>query len=205
MTKTAQSSADEVKHTPAANERPASASGAKLPPPVFHDLTEGTGPRDEVVYAAWQKHMANGFDQNSEMFRKTLDAFLQPYWLTVLMYQVMFGLGILGVVAAAVLGVWQGLGFAILFGGLSIVAFLTFFISQPLRSLEQNLQFITWLGVIYNTYWARLMYATDPDTVQQDLEDIKQTTIKDLQVLIDKQAKLVTKRPGFGKKSEAQE
>ena len=84
---------------------------------------------------------------------------------------------------------------AVLFGGLSIVAFLAFFISQPLRALEQNLQFITWLGVIYNTYWARLMYATDPDTVQEDLEDIKQTTIKDLQILIDKQATLSAKRP----------
>lgn len=167
--------------------------GSKLPPPVFHNPTEG--PRDEVVYAAWQKHMANGFDQNSEMFRKTLDGFMQPYWLTVRMYQVLFGVGILGVLAAAVLGVWQGLGFAVLFGGLSIVAFLAFFISQPLRALEQNLQFITWLGVIYNTYWARLMYATDPDTVQEDLEDIKQTTIKDLQILIDKQATLSAKRP----------
>jgi len=169
---------------------------SKLPPPLPPiALLEVPGERDPVVYAAWQKHIAKGFDQNSEMFRKVLDAFLRPYWLTVRMYQVLFAVGIIGIVAAVILGVWRGFEFAVLFGGLSIAAFLAFFVSQPLRSLEQNLHFITWLGVVYNTYWTRLMYANDPATVQTDLEAIKQNTIKDLTALIDKQAELAAKRP----------
>ena len=49
---------------------------------------------------------------------------------------------------------------AIAFGGLSVGSFLLFFIRQPLQALEENLEFITWLGVAFNTYWTRLMYLT---------------------------------------------
>ena len=91
------------------------------------------------------------------------------------------------VAAAALLGVQQGISSAALFGGLSVLAFLGFFVSKPLRALERNVQFITWLGIVYNTYWARLMYATDPDTVQEDLEAIKTAAVRDLTVLMEVQ------------------
>ena len=143
MTKTQTTRDDEKIPAPTFSGPPN--GGSKLPPPVFH--SSDAGDRDEVVYQAWQQHMVQGFAHNSEMFQKILDGFMQPYWLTVRMYQVLFGLGITGVVVAAVLGVWQGIGYAIIFGGLSIVAFLTYFVSQPLRSLEQNVQLITWLGI----------------------------------------------------------
>jgi hypothetical protein len=79
---------------------------------------------DPEVYEAWKKHIVGGFEQNNEMFRKLLDAFMRPYWLTVSMYRVMFLIGVLGFVAAAVLGVERGIGFAVLFGGLSVASFL---------------------------------------------------------------------------------
>ena len=66
---------------------------------------------------------------------------------------------------------------------------------RPLRSLEQDLIFITWLGIIYNTYWSQLMNATDPKTVRQDLEAIT-TTLKDLNHLADKHEKQAGQRPG---------
>ena len=44
-----------------------------------------------------------------------------------------------------------------LFAGLSAATLLAPFVRNPLRSLEENLQFITWLGVIYNTHWTRLL------------------------------------------------
>jgi hypothetical protein len=145
---------------------------------------------DADVYAAWKKHIIVGFEQNNEMFKKVLDAFIRPYWLTVNMYRVLFAVGILGFVAAVVLGVTQGFQFAAIFGGLSVAAFLTFFVSQPLRALERNLHFITWLGVIYNTYWTRLMYANDNATIQKDLDEITKTTIAELEQVIDKHTEL---------------
>ncbi len=154
-------------------------------PPIFGNL--GQAPRDDAVYAAWQRHMISGFSQNNEMFRKTLTAFIWPYWLTVGFYAALVVVGIGSFVAAAVLGARQGISSAALFGGLSVLAFLGFFITKPLRALERNVQFITWLGIVYNTYWTRLMYATDPDTVQEDLEAIKTAAVRDLTVLLEVQ------------------
>ena len=154
------------------------------------------GQVDPEVYDAWKSHIINGFKQNNDMFNNVLDAFMRPYWMTVWMYRILFAVGLLGFLAAAVLGVLRGVTFAAVFGGISVVTFLAFFIGQPLRALEQNLQFITWLGIIYNTYWTRLMYTNDVATVQADLESITRTTVESIQQLIDKHAELAGKRPG---------
>ena len=68
-------------------------------------------------------------------------------------------------------------------GGLSIGAFLTFFISRPLQALEENLQFITWLGIIYNSYWAHLTFASDAETFQAELEDATNDAIENIQTI----------------------
>ncbi len=179
---------------------------SKLPfpgslPPFQIDPEPGdpSGGPSDTIKQAWERHIANGFDQNSQMFKTLLDAFMRPYWITVRMYQALFVLGVLALIAAAVLGVWQGINYALLFSGMSVAAFLSFFISQPLRALEQNLAFVTWLGMIYNTYWTRLMYAGNRATAQEDIEDIKRTALADLAALIDKQASVAGKRPGVGK------
>jgi hypothetical protein len=54
---------------------------------------------------------------------------------------------------------------------------------------------IIWLGLIYNTYWTRLMYANDPTNIQDELEKIITTTIAEMEKLADKQAELSGKRP----------
>ncbi|MBI5878287.1 MAG: hypothetical protein HZB53_11610 [Chloroflexi bacterium] len=154
------------------------------------------GKVDPDVYDAWKKHTVMGFQQNSEMFRKLLDAFMRPYWLTVWMYRTLYIVGLAGFVVAALLSVWRGWEFAAIFGGISVVTFLAFFIGQPLRALEQNLEFITWLGLIYNTYWTRLMYANDAEKMQADLEAINKAAVADLSALIDKHVAVAAKRPG---------
>jgi hypothetical protein len=150
---------------------------------------------DPVLYEAWRNHMIAGFEQNNVMFKRVLEAFMRPYTLTVAMYVALFLVGIGGFIAAVVLAVTQGLQFSVLFGGMSVLAFLAFFTSHPLRALEQNLLFITWLGVIYNTYWTRLMYANDNRTVQHDLDSIERNAINELSRLVDKHDKLALRRP----------
>jgi hypothetical protein len=180
---------------PAAAGTPPGAPGSLgLPPP-----REATGMTkvDAKVHAAWVDHQVTGFAQNKLMFQKVLSAFMWPYWITVVMYGLLFVVGIAGFVFAVILGYLKGLEFALAFGGLSVVAFLTFFIRQPLTALEDNLQFITWLGIIYNTYWTRLMYANDGATVQKDLVDITNTTLQEMDQLVDKHAAMASKRPGL--------
>jgi hypothetical protein len=157
-------------------------------------------PEDKVAQAvrqAWGEQTIAGYQQLQTMFDQVLKAFIGPYWLTVHMYYILFLVGVLGFIAAAVLGALYGIEFALLFGGLSVAAFLTYFVSGPLQALEQNLMLITWLGLLYNTYWTRLLYANSPDPaqIQRDLEAISQATLNEVRLLIDKHDQLSSKRP----------
>ncbi len=76
-----------------------------------------------------------------------------------------------------------------------VVAFLTFFLSRPLQALEENLQFITWLGIVYNTYWTRLANAQDPQTFQADLAQTTEAAVTQLKQLVDTHGERSGKRP----------
>ncbi len=159
---------------------------------------------DPELYAAWRKHIQQGFENNQTMFGRVLDGFMIPYWTTIWMYRALFGVGIGTFVVAAILGLISALGWgnastalggSVLFGGLGVVAFLTYFVNRPLQALEENLQFITWLGVIYNTYWTRLAYTSDLATVQQELKIATDDTVAQIKELMDKHTELSGKRP----------
>jgi len=151
---------------------------------------------DPELYAAWRKHMENGFKNNETMFKNILEAFMNPYWTTVWMYRILFGVGVAAFVVAALVALIQNnIVTTLVFGGLSVAAFLGYFISRPLQALEENLQFITWLGVIYNTYWTTLAQAQDPATYLQDVDKVTEETIGRIQVLMDKHTERSGARP----------
>ena len=121
---------------------------------------------------------------------------MRPYYTTVWMYRILFGVGILSFLVAAGMSAWTNDSrFGLIFGGLSIAAFLSYFISRPLQALEENLQFITWLGIVYNTYWTRLACMIDQSTVQKDLQEAIQDATSEIEKIIDKHAELRGKRP----------
>ncbi|MBX2998192.1 MAG: hypothetical protein KF893_06730 [Caldilineaceae bacterium] len=153
---------------------------------------------DPTLYEYWREHIHQGFQRNNRMFDTILDAFMRPYNTTIWMYRILFGLGIAAFLVAAGLGAWlREPVFSLIFGGLSIVSFLTYFLGRPLQSLEENLKFITWLGIIYNTYWTRLVYMMDSETIHADLEDATQDAINELERLLDKHHDFSGKRPGL--------
>lgn len=153
---------------------------------------------DPELYAAWSKHIQQGFENNQVMFGRVLDAFLNPYWTTVWMYRTLFGVGIAAFVLAGALAIFQAnLGATVLFGGLSVAAFLSFFISKPLQALEENLQFITWLGIIYNSYWTRLVQAQDPNTFETIIKEATGDAIEQIQELMKQHGERSTNRPGL--------
>jgi hypothetical protein len=143
--------------------------------------------------------MVNGFKHNEDMFQRTLAAFMRPYHLTIWMYVALFVVGLALFVIAAVAGLYGGQPVvAIAFGGLGVGAFTVFFVREPLHALEENLEFITWLGVAFNTYWTRLMYVMDAETVQEDLKAAERDFTRTVERLITKHASLRQKRPGSG-------
>jgi hypothetical protein len=166
---------------------------ARLPIPN----TERLAALPPELREAWTQYMIKGFKNNEKMFKTTLDAFIKPYNITIALYVTMFVVGILLFLVAVIIG-FQGdqpvtaLGFA----GLSVISFLVFFIRQPLQALEENLEFISWLGVAFNTYWTRLMYISDQDKVQQELKEATEDFSNMVEKLIGKHAELRGKRPG---------
>lgn len=163
---------------------------SKLPLPQMPDPTGH-------LKTAWTQYMIKGLKQNEQMFQTTLKAFMKPYHLTVWLYATLFVVGIGLFVVAAIIGLRDGNSVvAIAFAGLSVAAFLAFFVQQPLHALEENLEFITWLGVAFNTYWTRLMYMTDPKTAQTELKAAEDDFRASVERLIAKHAELRGKRPG---------
>ncbi|MBV7327155.1 peptidoglycan DD-metalloendopeptidase family protein [Chloroflexi bacterium TSY] len=156
---------------------------------------------DPDLYKAWSEHIKQGFQNNGVMFNRVLDGFMTPYYTAVWMYRILFAVGILAFLAAIVLAMvlppGQSVGTAALFGGLSAASFVAYFLSRPLQALEENLQFITWLGIVYNTYWTRVTYAMDQDTFHKQIEDANNDAIKSIKEMLDKHAVHSSKRPGL--------
>jgi hypothetical protein len=173
-------------------------NSSKLPLPLPLPPTSAGAVPPELK-AAWTQYMVGGFKQNAQMFQRTLEAFMKPYRLTVWLYAILFAVGIALFVVAAVAGLGKGDSVvAIAFAGLSVATFLAFFLRQPLHALEENLEFITWLGVAFNTYWTRLMYMSDPKSAQAELKDAEDDFRASVEKLITRHAELRGKRPGGG-------
>jgi len=152
---------------------------------------------DAELSKVWADHMKLGFTQNQEMFRKVLNSFMGPYQTTVSLYKLTFGIGIGLFVAAAVLSLLTREAlFGLIFGGLGLGVVLSFFISQPLRALEQNLQLIAWLGVSYNNYWTRLMHVQNTETALADIKSAGDDFHKGMLEIVQTHADISSKRPG---------
>lgn len=165
-----------------------------LPRPWPGDATDAAVPPE--LRAAWLEHMVEGFKQNERMFQDTLQAFMKPYRLTVWLYAAIFAVGLGLFLVAAVLGLRGGESVtALAFAGLGVTSFLAFFLRHPLRALEENLECITWLGVAFNTYWTRLMYMSDPATVQTELRAAEADFQASVEKLIAQHAALRERRP----------
>jgi hypothetical protein len=167
---------------------------ARLPRPG----TPSTLAADPELLAAWHKHVANAFANNQTLFQGVLRGFLRPYWTTVWMYRILFALGVLSFVLAAALAILGGRTPAVfVFGGLSAITVLGYFFNRPILALEQNLQFLTWLGILYNTYWTRLTLLNDEQTVQSDINALTTETIGRVKDLVAEHAKRSQARPGL--------
>jgi hypothetical protein len=186
----------------ARNVRPSphpSEPSRRLPEPASSQSTDPSGAvRDPELYAAWKTHIENGFANNQLMFQQLLNGFMNPYWTTVWMYRILFGLGVASFVVAAGLSAFSNKeGYTLVFGGLSALSLLAYFFNRPLQALEENLQFITWLGLIYNSYWTRLVYLNSQPDVQKGLQDATDDAIQRIKELMTAHAKRSGKRQQF--------
>jgi len=150
------------------------------------------------LYKAYVKHIEAGYRNNDRVFGRVLNAFLLSHYSTLVMYWILFVVGIVFFVAAVSLALFQKevLGGTV-FAGLSVVSFLIYFISGPTQAVEENLIYTTWLGVIYNSYWTHLAWATKPDDAQAALDKATTDALQQLTTLLDRHAQSVKARPSI--------
>lgn len=176
--------------------QPGAPAAAPLPAPgpAGKSLQE----TDPELYKAWSEHIAAGYRNNQTMFDRVLSAYMLPYYTTIVLYVILFIVGI-GAFIAALWSAYNGQAWGVTatFAGLSVVTLLSFFVRNPLKSLEQNLIFITWLGLIYNTYWSRLTNTFDSTTVHQELDDATNKTIASIKELLAAHRDYSKDRPGL--------
>ena len=161
---------------------------------------------DPDLLALWRKHVADSIATHQTLLDKVRQGVLRPYWTTVWMYRILFALGVLAFGVAASVAFSSGRALTtLLFGTLSATAILGYFFNRPAVALAQNLQHLTWLGIVYNTYWTRLTLLRDERTIHRDIHrdihyDINTVTdeaIGHIQSLVAAQAQQSTARPGL--------
>ena len=155
------------------------------------------------LYQAYVKQIKEGYENNGRLFESVRRAFMRSHTSTVIMYWILFGVGVGTVLTGIVLALIPNQVVAgAIFAGLGVVAFITYFISRSTQSVEENLIYITWLGVIYNSYWTHLAWATQRETAQLELDKATTDAIQELKKLVDRHAVSVKGRPGLSGSTE---
>jgi hypothetical protein len=148
------------------------------------------------LYEAYVKHVKEGYENNGRIFDNVRQAFMRSHNSTVAMYWILFVAGVSAVVAGIVLAVIRKEVVAgAVFAGLGAASFIGYFITRSVQSVEENLVYITWLGVIYNSYWTHLAWATQQDTAQAELDKATVDALQQLEKLVDRHAESLKRRP----------
>ena len=178
--------------------QPATTKGSDAGEPFYVDqeTMERYPDLSEVLYENWVNYVKQGYEKNDRVFQRILDTFLRSYNHTLIMYWALFVVGIGLFVTAAVLAFVNedSIVPAAVFGGLGVVTFLSYFVGRSVQSIEENLEFITWLGLIYNTYWTRLAWTFEHRGSQEVVKEATDLAIKQLEQMIDKHAAARGKR-----------
>ena len=192
QTSSVQRSADQSAATPV-DAKPPLVVQTPLP-----SVPENYSKEHRELYEAWVDHIKAGYENNDQIFQRILDAFMRSHNSTVIMNWILFGVGIGFFVTSVSLALFRDSAVpAVLFGGLSIGAFLTYFLTRPTQAVEENLQYVTWLGIIYNSYWTRLAWSFDEESAQKVLDEATEDAIAQLKDLVERHAESTGKRPNL--------
>lgn len=173
----------------APNFAPPPAEPANLAPGLKRDLDQ-----------AYVKHVKDGYENTDSVFKRIMRAFLISHYSTVIMYWLLFAVG----VALVVIGFLSQNIWATLVAGFGVAGFVAYFITRSIISVETNLIYITWLGVIYNTYWVHQQWSRDPEKAQLELDKASQDAIDQIKEMLDRYDLTVKGRPKLPVKPPAQ-
>ena len=160
-------------------------------------VPEGYDKEHPELYAAYVEHVKSGYRNNDAVFNRIMNAFMRGHYSSLIMNWLLFIIGI-GFFTATGISALAGapVTSTLVFGGLGTVTFVSYFLTRPTQAVEENLQFITWLGIIYNTYWTHLMWVVDQETAQEQLDEATKDAIERLKEMMERHAEISGNRPG---------
>lgn len=111
-------------------------------------------------------------------------------------YGVMLGVGLLALLATIIKGLTADsgadAGATAVLGGVSVGVLVSSLILKPTDSMERNAIFVPWMLMVLNTYWTRLVYMNDPETIDRQLQDAAKDAAKQFKVMSEALAKAMT-------------
>ena len=104
---------------------------------------------------------------------RTTDYLRRSYRVVFVGYVAMMVFGVGAIVAAFVKGITaSSLGDAVAaigLAGLTVGIFVAFFVQRPSAALERNAIFMPWVSIVLTTFWTRMLYLDDPETLDAKL------------------------------------
>ena len=111
--------------------------------------------------------------EDVETLARTTDYLRRSYRVVFYGYVAMMVFGVGAIVAAFVKGLTAAtLGEAVAsigLAGLTVGIFVAFFVQRPSAALERNAIFMPWVSIVLTTFWTRLLYLDDPETLDLKL------------------------------------
>ena len=118
-------------------------------------------------------------------------AFATMKWLFLVVFLIALG----GIIAAIRIAVdvpdgaynWAHAGVVAGVGGISVLLFAVLMYMRPLAALERNAVVQSFMTVVVNSYWTRLLYVKEAADIDVHLEDATAYTVEHLGALLDRQ------------------
>jgi hypothetical protein len=137
----------------------------RLPRPRHGDSLETTAQLRELAAAV--------LSEDVHALARTTAYLRRSYRVVFVGYLAMLLFGLAAVVAAFVKGltaatVGQAVA-AVGLSGLTVGVFAAFFVQRPSAALERNAIFMPWVSIVLTTFWTRMLYADDPETIDATL------------------------------------
>ena len=137
----------------------------KLPRPRHGDPVETTTQLRELAAAV--------LHDDVQTLARTTAYLRRSYRVVFVGYVAMLVFGLAAVVAAFVKGLEASsvgeAAAAIGLAGLTVGIFVAFFIQRPSAALERNAIFMPWVSIVLTTFWTRMLYVDDPETLDAKL------------------------------------
>ena len=137
----------------------------RLPRPRHGDSIRTTAELRDLAAAV--------LEDDVQTLARTTAYLRRSYRAVFVAYLAMLVFGLAAVIAAFVKGLQATtIGEAVAavgLSGLTVGVFAAFFIQRPSAALERNAIFMPWVSIVLTTFWTRLLYLDDPETLDLKL------------------------------------